>query len=253
MNFGGHDGEHGPPVARHRFAAMFALVTLALTLTACGTTLDVENIGRAQIRQVAVSKAVVIGQLHIRTTSGISIIPARPGWSYERPPVGATIVLVRLAEGGAIGSATPRVNAVGRFTWSLDAGTYVMERIVGLLAQINSYYLLCPKIVFRVEQSAGIVNLGEIVVDIPSDLDEQQYEPNFCKEPKRHVGVTQNEGDITKLVRQPLSPVVVVPELPALWDTGLTGFVVDDNVPEARAVLQRLGVTIPGQSEAVGQ
>lgn len=253
MRFGRHDGEHGPPVARHHFSAMFALVALALMLAACGATLDVDNIGRAEIRQAAVSKAVVIGQLHIRTATGRSIIPARPIWSYESPPVGATIVLVRLAEDGATGSATPRVNAAGRFTWSLNAGTYVIERIVGLLKQINSYYLLCPKIAFRVGQSAGIVNLGEIVVDLPFDLEEPQYEPNFCKEPKSSVGVTQNAGDITKLVLQPLTPVVVASELPILWETSVWGSVIVGNVPEARAVLQRLGVMISGQNAVDGQ
>ncbi len=253
MKRGGHEGERDPLEARRHFAAMFALVVLALMLTACGATLDVDNIGRAEIRQAAVSKAVVIGQLHIRTASGRSIIPAGPNWSYESPPVGATIVLVRLAEDGATGSATPRVNAAGRFTWSLNAGTYVIERIVGLLKQINSYYLLCPKIAFRVGQSAGIVNLGEIVVDLPSDLEEPQYEPNFCKEPKSSVGVTQNAGDITKLVLQPLTPVVVASELPILWETSVWGSVIVGNVPEARAVLQRLGVMISGQNAVDGQ
>ena len=253
MRFGGHDGEPGTPAARHRFAAMFALVALALMLTACGAMLDVDNIGRGEIRQAAASKAVVIGQLHIRSAAGRSIVPARPSWSYENPPEGATIVLIRLAEDGATGSATPRVNAAGRFTWSLNAGTYVIERIVGRWAQMSFYYLLCPKIAFRVGQSAGIVNLGEIVIDLPPGQEEVAFLRTFCEEPKSKVGVTQREGEITKLVRQPLTPVVVAPELPMLWKTSVWGYVIVGNVPEARAVLRRLGVTIPGQSAADGQ
>ena len=253
MRFGGHDGEHGPPAARHRFAAMLALAVLALLLTACGPTLVVENIGRGEIRQAAASKAVVIGQFHIRSAAGKSIVPARHSWSYETPPEGATIVLIRVAEDGATGSTTPIVNAAGRFAWSLNAGTYVIERIVGRWAQMSFYYLLCPKIAFRVGQSAGIVNLGEIVIDIPPGQEEKAFLRTFCEEPNSKIGVMQREGEITKLVRQPLTPVVVAPELPPLWETSAWGYVVVGNVPEARAVLRRLGIATPGESAADGQ
>lgn len=253
MRFGGHDGEHGTPVARHRFTAMFALVALALMLTACGATLDVDNIGRAEIRQTAASKAVVIGQLHIRSVAGRSIIPAGPSGSYENPSEGTSVLLVRLAEDSATGSGTPRVNADGRFAWALDTGTYVIERIAGWAPQMSFYYRFCPKTVFRVEQSAGIVNLGEIAIVLLPDQEELKFVLYYCKETKIHVDVTQNEGDITKLVRQPLTPVVVAPELPVLWESSMWGSVTFGNAPEARAVLRRLGVTISGQSAADGQ
>lgn len=253
MKRGGHEGERDPLEARRHFAAMFAVVALTLLLAACGPTLEVENIGRAEIRKVAASKAVVVGQLHIRSVAGRSIVPAGPSWSYENPSEGASVLLVRLAEDGATGSRTPRVNADGRFTWALDTGTYVIERIAGWAPQMSFYYRFCPKTVFRVEQSAGIVNLGEIVIVLPPDQEELKFVLNYCKETKIHVDVTQNAGDITKLVRQPLTPVVVAPELPILWESSMWGSVTFGNAPEARAVLRRLGVTISGQSAADGQ
>ncbi len=259
MRFGGHDGEHGPPVARQHFAAMFALVMLALMLTACGAMLDVDNIGRAEIRRAAASKAVVIGQLHIRSAAGRSILPTRPVWSHEGPPEGAWVRLVRLTDDSTTFSTFPGVNADGRFAWAIEPSAYVIDEIFGTStimgprSLFDAFWQICPKTAFRVEQSAGIVNLGEIVIDLPSSsLMEGQSRSNFCKDPKSYVNVTQNEGEITSLVLKPLTAVVVAPELPLLWDIS-TRSINPSNVREAHAVLRRHGVTISGQSAADGQ
>ena len=250
MRFGGHDGEHGPPVARQHVAAMFALVALALMLTACGGSLDVQYIGRAEIREAAANKAVVIGQLHIRTAAGISIIPSRPIWSYENPPQGASVQLVQLTDDSATFNTFRGVSASGRFAWAVKPGTYVINIIFGLSTADPSWDI-CPKTAFRIDQSTGIVNLGEIVIDLPStDRIEGQSKSDFCNDSK--IKVTQNAGEITSLVRQPLTAVAFAPELPLLWDTSARG-IKGSNVPEARAVLRRLGVTISGHSPAAGQ
>ena len=259
MKFGGQQGEKGPPEARHRFAAMFAVVALTLMLTACGASLEVNNIGRAEIRKAAASKAVVVGQLHIRSAAGRSIFPTRPVWSHESPPEGAWVLLVHLTDDSTTFSTFSGVNADGRFAWAIKPGAYVIDQILGTSTIMgprsffDAFWHICPKTAFRVEQSAGIVNLGEIAIDLPSSsLMEGQSKSNFCKELKSYVNVTQTGGEITSLVLKPLTAVVVAPELPLLWDTSARG-INASNVPEAHAVLRRHGFTIFGLGAADGQ
>ncbi len=259
MKIGGHEGERDPLEVRRYLAAIFAVVAPILLLAACGPTLEVENIGRAEIRKVAASKAVVVGQLHIRSAAGRSILPTRPVWSHESPPEGAWVRLVRLTDDSTTFSTFPGVNADGRFAWAIEPSAYVIDEIFGTStimgprSLFDAFWQICPKTAFRVEQSAGIVNLGEIVIDLPSSsLMEGQSRSNFCKDPKSYVNVTQNEGEITSLVLKPLTAVVVAPELPLLWDIS-TRSINPSNVREAHAVLRRHGVTISGQSAADGQ
>ncbi len=259
MNIGGHEGAGDPLEARRHFAAMSAVVALILLLAACGPTLEVENIGRAEIRKVAASKAVVVGQLHIRSAAGGSIFPTRPVWSHESPPEGAWVRLVRLTDDSATFSTFSGANADGRFAWAIEPGAYVIDEIFGTStimgprSLFDAFWRICPKTAFRVEQSAGIVNLGEIRIDLPSsELMEGQSGSNFCKDPKSYVDVTQNEGEITSLVLKPLTAVVVAPELPLLWDRSAISLNAS-NVAEARAVLRRHGVAISGRSAADGQ
>ena len=259
MKIGGHEGERDPFEAPRPFAAMFDLVALTLMLTACGPTLEVDNIGRAEIREVAASKAVVVGQLQIRSAAGRPIFPTHPVWSHESPPEGAWVRLVRLTDDSTTFSTFSGIYADGRFAWAIEPGAYVIDEIFGTSTIMGPrsffepFWQICPKTAFRVEQSAGIVNLGEIVIDLPSSSQmEGQSKSNFCKESKRYVTVAQNEGEITSLVLKPLTAVVVAPELPLLWDRS-TISIIASNVPEARAVLRRHGVTISGESAADGQ
>ena len=259
MKFGGHEGENGAPEARQHVAAMFAVVALTLMLTACGGSLEVEYIGRAEIRKAAASKAVVVGQLRIRSAAGRWIFPTGPVLSYESPPQGAFVRLVRLTDNSTTFKTFSGVNANGRFAWAIKPGTYVIDLIFGestIMAPSSLFYPfwnICPKTAFRVEQSAGIVNLGEIVIDLPSSgLMEGQSKSDFCKESKSYVSVTQNDGKITSLVRKPLTAVVFAPELPLLWDRSAIS-INASNVPEARAVLRRHGVTITGHSADDGR
>ena len=250
MKFGGHEEENGAPEARPHVAAMFAVVALTLMLTACGGSLKVDYIGRAEIRKAAASKPVVVGQLRIRSAAGRSIFPTGPVLSYESPQKGAWVRLVQLTDDSTTFKTFSGVNANGRFAWAIGPGTYVIDLIFGestIMAPSSFFYRfwnICPKTAFRVEQSAGIVNLGEVVINLPSSgLMEGQSKSDFCEESKNQVNVTQNEGEITILVRQPLTAVVFAPELPQLWDSSTIGINVR-NVPEALAVLRRHGVTI---------
>jgi hypothetical protein len=253
MKFGGHEEENGAPEARPHVAAMFAVVALTLMLTACGGSLEVEFIGRAEIRKAAASKPVVVGQLRIRSAAGRPIFPTGPVLSYENPQEGAWVRLVQLTDDSKAFKTFSGVNANGRFAWAIKPGTYVIDLIFGestIMAPrapssfFYPFWNICPKTAFRVEQSAGIVNLGEIVIDLPSSsLKEGQSKSDFCKESKNQVNVTQNDGKITMLVRQPLTAVVFAPDLPQLWDSSTIG-IHAGNVPEALAVLRRHGVTI---------
>ena len=259
MKISGHEGERGPLEARRPFAARFAAVALILMLAACGPTLAVENIGRAEIRKVAASKAVVVGQIHIRSAAGISIFPTRSVWSYESPPEGVWVHLVQLTDDNTTFRAFPDVNANGRFAWAIGPGAYVINRISGTSKIMGSrphfdpIWRICPRIAFRVERSTGIVNLGKITIDLPpSDQVEGQDESNFCEESDSYVGATQTEGEITRLVLKPLTKVVIAPELPLLPDTAVTDIDPSD-VAEAKEVLRRHGLTISGLGAADGQ
>ena len=259
MKIGGHEGERDPLEARRHFAAMFAVVALILLLAACGPTLEVENIGRAEIRKVAVSKAVVVGQLQIRSAAGISIFPTRSVWSYESPPEGVWVHLVQLTDDNTTFRAFPDVNANGRFAWAIGPGAYVINRIfgtskiMGSRPHFDAFWRICPRTAFRVERSTGIVNLGKIVIDLPSSRQvEGQNKSNFCEESDSYVGVTQNEGEITMLVLKPLTKVVIAPELPLLPDTAVSDIDPSD-IAEAKEILRRHGFTIFGLGAADGQ
>jgi hypothetical protein len=259
MKRDGHGGERDPLEARRHFAAKFAVVALTLLLAACGPTLEVENIGRAEIRKVAASKVVVVGQLQIRSAAGRSIFPTRPVWSYERPPEGAWVHLVQLTDDNTTFRAFPNVNANGRFAWAIGPGAYVINeiygtsKITGSRSLFDAFWRICPKSAFRVERSTGIVNLGKIEIDLPSsDQVEGQNKSNFCEEPDGYVGVTQTEGEITRLVLKPLTKIVIAPELPLLPDTAVSKIDPGD-VAEAKEVLRRHGFTIFGLGAADGQ
>ena len=258
MKVGGHEAKRNPLEARRHFAAMFAMVASILMLAACGPTLEIENIGRAEIRMAAASKAVVVGQLQIRSPAGKSIFPTRSVWSHENPPEGVSVLLVRMTDDTTTLRAVPSVNADGRFAWAIHPGTYVIDRIIGTStimgprSLFDVVWVICPKTVFRVEQSAGIINLGEISIDLPSSGSEEgQSKSNFCEELESDVNVTQDEGEITNLVLKTLTAVVVAPELPLLWDTSAIA-INASNVAEAKEILRRHGVTISGQSVADG-
>lgn len=259
MKMGGHEAKRNPLEAQRHFAAMFAVVALVLMLAACGPTLEIEDIGRAEIRMAAASKAVVVGQLQIRSAAGRSIFPTRSVWSHENTPEGISVLLVRMTDDSTSLRAFPSVNADGRFAWAIHPGTYVIDRIIGTStimgprSLFDVVWVICPKTVFRVEQSAGIVNLGEISIDLPSSGSvEGQSKSNFCEELEGNVNVTQNEGEITSLVLKTLAAVVVVPELPLLWDTSAIA-INANNVAEAKEILRRHGVPISGQGAADGR
>jgi hypothetical protein len=226
--------------------AKFTFLTLALLLVACGTTVFVDSIERADISRTAASQPVVLGRLHIRSASGISIMPEHPRWSNESPKRVAYIALVRLHDGSTY---LAQVHANGRFAWSLYPGTYVIERVRGVSLPLEFNYAFCPKTIFRVERRTGIVNLGEIVIEFPTDPTQSSLTPglfdrNLCEVPENQINVTQEAGEITRLVLHPLTRVVVAPQLPELWAHREEDYVSHNNLPKARAVLRKLGITI---------
>lgn len=259
MNMVWHEERRAFLETRRYFAAMFAVVAPVLMLAACGPTLQVENVGRVEIREVAASKAVVVGQLEIRSASGISVFPTGSVWSDESPPDIARAHLVQLTADNTTFRGFPYVNSNGRFAWAIGPGVYVINRISGWSEitgrdfHLEAFWGICPRTAFRVERSSGIVNLGKIVIDLPaSNQVEGQNNSNFCEEFDGHVNVTQNEGEITRLVIKPLTAVVIAPELPLLPDTAVTQ-VDPSDVAKAREVLRRHGFTISGSGVAAGQ
>lgn len=243
MKLGRPMRRNGLDRATRRPVATLALATLTLMLAACGSAVDVDSIGRGEIRRVAATRPVVLGRLHIRSAGGIAIMPGFPGW-YETPRPAATILLVRLPDAGAY---LAQVHDNGRFAWRLDPGTYVIENVLGLSRPLSFNYAFCPKTVFRVARPAGIVNLGEISIVTPTDPTERHrtpgyFGPNSCKDPENQISVTQRAGELTRLVQHPLTPVVVAPQLPELWQAGS---VKQGEILKARSVLHRLGITIP--------
>jgi hypothetical protein len=60
------------------------------------------------------------------------------------------------------------------------------------------------------------------------------------------VTVTQEAGEITKLVLQPLTQIVAVPQLPELWAPREGGYLNQNNLPEARRLLEELGIKVSG-------
>lgn len=215
----------------------FVPAVLTLMLVACATSIHVDSIERAEIGRTAATKPVVLGQLHMRSTGGIVIMPDQPERSNKTWTAG--MLLVRLSDANAYFAD---VYDDGRFAWGLDPGTYVIERVTGLSRRLRFNYGFCPKSAFRVERPAGIVNLGEIMIVFPSDPTERFTTPGFlgdvCKDPENQISVTQRAGELTKLVQHPLTPVVVAPQLPELWEARSVN---QRKIPEARAVLQRLG------------
>lgn len=234
----------GPARATNRFV-MKLLAALPLMLAACAAEFHrVDNIDRGRIAQAAAIKPVVLGRLHIRSTGGIALMPEQPGWSEETFKYAATVDLVRLSDASRYLAYVPDN---GRFAWSLEPGTYVIDELDGYPRQLGLTfnYAFCLKTAFRIERPTGIVNLGEITIVFPSDPTERLLTPGFfgdrCGDPENQIDVTQRAGEMTKLVLHPLTPVVIAPELPELWDAE-AGSINQSKIPEARAVLERHGL-----------
>jgi hypothetical protein len=236
---------NGEVAKRQRPVARFIPVALAMLLFACGTADRVDNIERADIGRTAATKPVVVGRLHIRSAGGILLVPDHSQWSNVNPKSGPSVGLVRVApDAKAFGT---QVRTDGRFAWGLDPGIYVIEWVRGLARPLKFNYAFCTKTVFRVARRSGIVNLGEIAIKFPTDPAQRFWTPGFfdatsCAAPEIRISVTQEAGEITRIVLHPMTRAAVAPQLPQLWEPREKGNIDRSNIPKARAVLRNIGI-----------